>query len=82
MSLCRLRKETEADRRRTVLKLFVGMIGATIKRWQVCRHQFDDHQSSSSSKLGIAETDIPDLLRVWSVSLVCTQHVLDMPTLR
>jgi hypothetical protein len=31
----RVRKETEADRRRTVLKLFVGMIGATIKRWQV-----------------------------------------------
>ena len=33
--LHRVRKETEADRRRTVLKLFVGMIGATIKRWQV-----------------------------------------------
>lgn len=34
--LHRVRKETEADRRRTVLRLFVGMIGATIKRWQVC----------------------------------------------
>jgi hypothetical protein len=34
--LSRVRKETEFDRRRTVLKLFVGMVGATIKRWQVC----------------------------------------------
>jgi hypothetical protein len=34
--VCRVRKETEYERRRTVLKLFVGMVGATIKRWQVC----------------------------------------------